>query len=311
MSRESSRDSHDLHETLDNVVDLVAKRLDADVCSVYLTAAEPPAPDAPSATMGLARKRRRQRAPARWARDSSGWSPSSAEADGLCRGVEPPGVSLLPRDRRGAVPLAHGRAAQACPVSSRSVSPSACSSCRPANAAASRTATSACSRPARSLISPVVMNCAADLAVVASTDEQTLAHARGARACGGRGERPRPGRAPRRTATCAPRARRRPAASRSVRCTSSRTNDRPRTRHYEVRRAKTRRRSADRPRREALKRRAPRAPRPSRRRRRPLRRRLRCGLQYATSRSSRTRASFRSSTRASMGRAVPSRRCGA
>jgi phosphotransferase system enzyme I (PtsP) len=29
--------SHDLNETLDNVVDLVAKRLDADVCSVYLT----------------------------------------------------------------------------------------------------------------------------------------------------------------------------------------------------------------------------------------------------------------------------------
>ena len=29
--------SHDLGETLDNVVDLVAKRLDADVCSVYLT----------------------------------------------------------------------------------------------------------------------------------------------------------------------------------------------------------------------------------------------------------------------------------
>src|SRR5262245_14420392 len=29
--------SHDLDETLGNVVDLVAKRLDADVCSVYLT----------------------------------------------------------------------------------------------------------------------------------------------------------------------------------------------------------------------------------------------------------------------------------
>ena len=29
--------SHDLHETLSNVVDLVAKRLDADVCSIYLT----------------------------------------------------------------------------------------------------------------------------------------------------------------------------------------------------------------------------------------------------------------------------------
>ena len=29
--------SHDLDETLRNVVDLVAKRLDADVCSVYLT----------------------------------------------------------------------------------------------------------------------------------------------------------------------------------------------------------------------------------------------------------------------------------
>ncbi|MDX1649328.1 MAG: hypothetical protein R3263_05700, partial [Myxococcota bacterium] len=32
--------SHDLGETLDNVVDLVAKRLDADVCSVYLTEAD-------------------------------------------------------------------------------------------------------------------------------------------------------------------------------------------------------------------------------------------------------------------------------
>jgi phosphotransferase system enzyme I (PtsP) len=32
--------SHDLRETLDNVVDLVAKRLDADVCSVYLTSAD-------------------------------------------------------------------------------------------------------------------------------------------------------------------------------------------------------------------------------------------------------------------------------
>ncbi|MEN8182105.1 MAG: GAF domain-containing protein, partial [Myxococcota bacterium] len=29
--------SHDLRETLGNVVDLVAKRLDADVCSIYLT----------------------------------------------------------------------------------------------------------------------------------------------------------------------------------------------------------------------------------------------------------------------------------
>ena len=29
--------SHDLDETLANVVDLVAKRLDADVCSLYLT----------------------------------------------------------------------------------------------------------------------------------------------------------------------------------------------------------------------------------------------------------------------------------
>ena len=28
--------SHDLDETLNNVVDLVAKRLDADVCSLYL-----------------------------------------------------------------------------------------------------------------------------------------------------------------------------------------------------------------------------------------------------------------------------------
>jgi phosphotransferase system enzyme I (PtsP) len=44
--------SHDLDETLDNVVDLVAKRLDADVCSIYLTE-----PDLRhlllSATMGL------------------------------------------------------------------------------------------------------------------------------------------------------------------------------------------------------------------------------------------------------------------
>ncbi len=32
--------SHDLDETLRNVVDLVAKRLDADVCSVYLTSAD-------------------------------------------------------------------------------------------------------------------------------------------------------------------------------------------------------------------------------------------------------------------------------
>ena len=29
--------SHDLDETLSNVVDLVGKRLDADACSVYLT----------------------------------------------------------------------------------------------------------------------------------------------------------------------------------------------------------------------------------------------------------------------------------
>ncbi len=44
--------SHDLVETLDNVVDLVAKRLDADVCSVYLT--EPDlAHLALAATMGL------------------------------------------------------------------------------------------------------------------------------------------------------------------------------------------------------------------------------------------------------------------
>ncbi len=46
--------SHDLAETLDNVVDLVAKRLDADVCSVYLTE-----PDlghlSLAATMGLER----------------------------------------------------------------------------------------------------------------------------------------------------------------------------------------------------------------------------------------------------------------
>jgi phosphotransferase system enzyme I (PtsP) len=32
--------SHDLEETLSNVTDLVAKRLDADVCSIYLTAAD-------------------------------------------------------------------------------------------------------------------------------------------------------------------------------------------------------------------------------------------------------------------------------
>src|SRR5512134_3868183 len=32
--------SHDLDETLGNVVDLVAKRLDADVCSIYLTDAD-------------------------------------------------------------------------------------------------------------------------------------------------------------------------------------------------------------------------------------------------------------------------------
>jgi phosphotransferase system enzyme I (PtsP) len=47
--------SHDLAETLDNVVDLVAKRLDADVCSVYLTD-----PDLQhlslAATMGLERE---------------------------------------------------------------------------------------------------------------------------------------------------------------------------------------------------------------------------------------------------------------
>ena len=32
--------SHDLGETLGNVVDLVATRLDADVCSVYLVGAD-------------------------------------------------------------------------------------------------------------------------------------------------------------------------------------------------------------------------------------------------------------------------------
>ena len=32
--------SHDLRETLNNVIDLVAKRLDADVCSIYLTDAD-------------------------------------------------------------------------------------------------------------------------------------------------------------------------------------------------------------------------------------------------------------------------------
>ena len=32
--------SHDLSETLDNVVDLVAKRLDADACSIYLIEAD-------------------------------------------------------------------------------------------------------------------------------------------------------------------------------------------------------------------------------------------------------------------------------
>jgi phosphotransferase system enzyme I (PtsP) len=44
--------SHDLRETLDNVVDLVAKRLDADVCSVYLTSPDRSALTL-SATMGL------------------------------------------------------------------------------------------------------------------------------------------------------------------------------------------------------------------------------------------------------------------
>jgi len=28
--------SHDLHETLDNIVTIVAKRMDSDVCSIYL-----------------------------------------------------------------------------------------------------------------------------------------------------------------------------------------------------------------------------------------------------------------------------------
>ena len=32
--------SHDLHETLGNVVDLVSKRLDADACSIYLVEAD-------------------------------------------------------------------------------------------------------------------------------------------------------------------------------------------------------------------------------------------------------------------------------
>ncbi len=44
--------SHDLQQTLDNVTDLVAKRLDADVCSVYLTSADR-ASLTLSATMGL------------------------------------------------------------------------------------------------------------------------------------------------------------------------------------------------------------------------------------------------------------------
>jgi phosphotransferase system enzyme I (PtsP) len=44
--------SHDLRETLDNVTDLVAKRLDADVCSVYLTSTDRSALTL-SATMGL------------------------------------------------------------------------------------------------------------------------------------------------------------------------------------------------------------------------------------------------------------------
>jgi phosphotransferase system enzyme I (PtsP) len=44
--------SHDLRETLDNVTDLVAKRLDADVCSVYLTSDDRAALTL-SATMGL------------------------------------------------------------------------------------------------------------------------------------------------------------------------------------------------------------------------------------------------------------------
>ena len=52
--RDRSR-SHDLAQTLDNVVDLVAKRLDADVCSVYLT--EPDLKHlALAATMGLDRQ---------------------------------------------------------------------------------------------------------------------------------------------------------------------------------------------------------------------------------------------------------------
>jgi len=44
--------SHDLRETLHNVTELVAKRLDADVCSVYLTSADRAALTL-SATMGL------------------------------------------------------------------------------------------------------------------------------------------------------------------------------------------------------------------------------------------------------------------
>jgi phosphotransferase system enzyme I (PtsP) len=44
--------SHDLRETLGNVTDLVAKRLDADVCSVYLTSADRSALTL-SATVGL------------------------------------------------------------------------------------------------------------------------------------------------------------------------------------------------------------------------------------------------------------------
>jgi phosphotransferase system enzyme I (PtsP) len=51
--------SHDLNETLDNVVELVARRLHADVCSIYLT--EPDLKHlALSATVGLDRKSVRQ-----------------------------------------------------------------------------------------------------------------------------------------------------------------------------------------------------------------------------------------------------------
>ena len=45
--------SHDLNETLNNVVDLVGKRLDADACSIYLTDTPEMRHLSLSATIGL------------------------------------------------------------------------------------------------------------------------------------------------------------------------------------------------------------------------------------------------------------------